>query len=76
VLNGRQIKGEITLLVSGKRDPDSGDDTSISQLLQDYRKRYDLPMKDLIKMISEEKGISKREVYQESLKLKKEKMFA
>ena len=76
VLNGRQIKGEITLLVSGKRDPDSGDDTSISQLLQDYQKRYDLPMKDLVKMISEEKGISKREVYQESLKLKKEKMFA
>lgn len=76
VLNGRQIKGEITLLVSGKRALDGGDDTSISQLLQDYQKRYDLPMKDLIKMISEEKGISKREVYQESLKLKKEKMFA
>ena len=73
VLNGRQIKGEITLLVSGKRALDSGDDTSISQLLQDYQKRYDLPMKDLIKMISEEKGISKREVYQESLKLKKRK---
>lgn len=76
VLNGRQIKGEITLLVSGKRALDSGDDTSISQLLQDYQKRYGLPMKDLVKMISEEKGISKREVYQESLKLKKENLFA
>ncbi|PIZ20130.1 MAG: 16S rRNA (cytidine(1402)-2'-O)-methyltransferase [Deltaproteobacteria bacterium CG_4_10_14_0_8_um_filter_43_12] len=76
VLNGRQIKGEITLLVSGKRDPDSGDDTSIPQLLQDYQKRYGLPMKALVRMISEEKGISKREVYQESLRLKKEKMFA
>ena len=76
VLNGRQIKGEITLLISGKRASDSGGDTSISQLLQEYQKRYDLPMKDLVKMISEEKGISKREVYQESLKLKKEKMFA
>ena len=76
VLNGRQIKGEITLLVSGKRASDSGCDTSIAQLLQEYQKRYDLPMKDLVKMISEEKGISKREVYQESLKLKKEKMFA
>ena len=76
VLNGRQIKGEITLLVSGKRDPDSGDDTSIPQLLQDYQKRYGLPMKALVRMISEEKGISKREVYRESLRLKKEKMFA
>jgi len=73
VLKGRKIKGEITLLVSGKRNPDNGDNTSLSQLLKDYQKRYDLPMKDLIKMISDEKGISKREVYQESLKLKKEK---
>jgi len=76
VLKGRQIKGEITLLMSGKRCPGSGDDTSTSQLLQDYQKRYDLPMKDLVKMISEEKGISKREVYQESLKLKKKNLFA
>ncbi|MBI4618697.1 MAG: 16S rRNA (cytidine(1402)-2'-O)-methyltransferase [Desulfobacterales bacterium] len=76
VLKGRQIKGEITLLVSGKRALDSGDDTSTSQLLQDYQKRYNLPMKDLVKMISEEKGISKREVYQESLKLKKKNLFA
>lgn len=76
VLNGRQIKGEITLLVSGKRASDSGCDTSIAQLLQEYQKRYDLPMKDLVKMISEEKGISKREVYQESLKLKKKNLFA
>ena len=76
VLMERQIKGEITLLVSGKRDPSSANDISISQLLQDYQKKYDLPMKNLIKMISDEKGISKREVYQESLKLKKKKLFA
>ncbi|MEW6615034.1 MAG: 16S rRNA (cytidine(1402)-2'-O)-methyltransferase [Thermodesulfobacteriota bacterium] len=72
-LKGRQIKGEITLLVSGKKDTSSVNDIPTSKLLEDYQKRYDLPMKDLIKMISDEKGISKREVYQESLKLKKEK---
>ncbi|MFH1625244.1 MAG: 16S rRNA (cytidine(1402)-2'-O)-methyltransferase [Pseudomonadota bacterium] len=72
-LKDRKIKGEITLLVSGKRDRDGRGDFSILELLQAYQKKYNLPVKDLVKMISEEKGISKREVYQESLKLKKEK---
>lgn len=74
-LKGRQIKGEITLLLSGKRDRDKKDDISITELLQAYQEKYDLPMKDLIKMVSEEKGISKRKVYQESIKLKKEKVL-
>ncbi|MFH2012267.1 MAG: 16S rRNA (cytidine(1402)-2'-O)-methyltransferase [Pseudomonadota bacterium] len=72
-LRERQIKGEITLLVSGKKDHNGANEISIPQLLKDYKKMYELPMKNLIKMISEEKGISKREIYQESLKLKKEK---
>jgi len=72
-LEGKQIKGEITLLMSGKSVLDDRDDISILELLQSYRKKYNLPMKDLIKMIAEEEGISKREVYQESLKLKKRK---
>lgn len=75
-LKGRKIKGEITLLVSGKRDRENRCDISILDLLRASQEQYDLPMKDLIKMISEEKGISKREVYQESLKLKKGEMLA
>ena len=69
-LEGRQIKGEITLLLSGKKSRDEMPDTSISELIKDYQKKFDLPMKDLIKLISLDKGISKREIYQESLKLK------
>ena len=72
-LEGRQIKGEVTLLLSGKKSGDERSDTSISELIKDYQKKFDLPMKDLIKLISQDKGISKREIYQESLKLKNTK---
>ncbi len=70
-LKGRKIKGEITLLLSGRRGPHTGSDISIREILEDYRKKYDLPLKDLTKLISEETSISKREIYQELLKLKK-----
>jgi 16S rRNA (cytidine1402-2'-O)-methyltransferase len=70
-LEGRQIKGEITLLLSGNIDKNKPDDTSIMNLLSEYQKKFDLPMKDLINMVSKDKGISKRDVYQQSLKFKK-----
>ena len=71
ILKNRQIKGEITLLVSGNTDRNERDPLSISQLIQSYQALYDLSMKDLANMISVEEGISRREVYQEILKLKK-----
>lgn len=70
-LEERQIKGEITLLLSGNIDKNKTDDTSIMNLLSEYQKKFDLPMKDLINMVSKDKGISKRDVYQQSLKFKK-----
>ena len=47
---------------------------SIMNLLSEYQKKTDLPMKDLINAISKDKGISKRDVYQQSLKWEKKKL--
>ncbi|MDY6856821.1 MAG: 16S rRNA (cytidine(1402)-2'-O)-methyltransferase [Thermodesulfobacteriota bacterium] len=68
-LEGKRIKGEITLLLSGNIDKNKTDDAFIKNLLIDYQKKFDLPIKELISMISKDMGISKRDVYQESLKL-------
>ena len=68
-LKGRDIKGEITILVS----PQSSEAKEEIPLFDEIRKLYEglgLPLKDIAKIIAEERGVPKREVYKEALKLK------
>ena len=68
-LKGRDIKGEITILIS----PQSSKAKEEIPLLDEIRKLYEgsgLPLKEIAKIIAEERGIPKREVYKEALKLK------
>ncbi len=70
-LKNRELKGEITIIISGS-DGSEEEGMAIEEEIKLYRKSLNLPLKDLIAIISEERGISKREVYQSSLKLRKE----
>ena len=68
-LKDRDIKGEITILIS----PQSSEAKEEIPLLDEIRKLYEglgLPLKEIAKIIAEERGIPKREVYKEALKLK------
>lgn len=69
VLGDRKIKGEITLILKGleieKKERPILDD------IKDYQKRFNISIKEAVKMVTEERDIPKREVYKESLKLKK-----
>ena len=68
-LKGRDIKGEITILIS----PQSSEAKEEIPLLDEIRKLYEesgLPLKEIARIIAEERGIPKREVYKEALKLK------
>lgn len=68
-LSGRDIKGEITILIS----PTSVEAKEGLPLIDEIRRLYQgsgLPLKDIAKIIAEERGVPKREVYKEALKLK------
>src|SRR3989304_8670 len=68
-LSGRNIKGEITILIS----PQSSEAKEEIPLLDEIRKLYEesgLPLKEIARIIAEKRGIPKREVYKEALKLK------
>ena len=67
----RQLRGEITLLVSGKSALQNENNLPISQLIRNYQEINDLSMRDLASFIAQEENLSRREVYQEILKLRK-----
>ena len=67
----RQLRGEITLLVSGKSALQNENNLPISQLIRNYQEINDLSMRDLAFFIAQEENLSRREVYQELLKLRK-----
>ena len=66
------VKGEITVILDGHVQVEKGDFPSIREALRDYVLNFRVSMKEAIERVSEDLGVAKREVYQESLKLKKE----
>ncbi len=71
-LGPRDIKGEVTVAIEGCSHPEAGEKPSIRDaLLRDVRD-LGLPRKEAIAQVAAELGVSRREVYQESLKLKEE----
>lgn len=71
-LRGREIKGELTILLN----PQSGEvkeEISLIDEIKNLQRETDLPLKEIAKIIAEKRGIPKREVYKEALNIKETK---
>jgi 16S rRNA (cytidine1402-2'-O)-methyltransferase len=69
---GEEVRGEITVILAGNTQEEKIDSPSIREALQDYVLNSGASMKEAIERVAEDLGAAKREVYQESLKIKKE----
>jgi 16S rRNA (cytidine1402-2'-O)-methyltransferase len=65
-----EVKGEVTLIMEGCTTPREVATSSIRDALQLFSQELKMPMKDAVDRVAGELGVSKREVYQESLKMK------
>lgn len=69
-LKGREIKGEIALLLNPKSVETAQEEVSLIDEIRNLHKELGLPITEIAKMIAEQRGIPKRAVYREALKLK------
>jgi 16S rRNA (cytidine1402-2'-O)-methyltransferase len=73
VLAARPIlKGECTILVGGYEGAEEFDRDSLVRALRRLRLETDRPLSELVKEVAREYGLSRKLVYEEALKLKKE----
>lgn len=66
-----EVKGEVTIVIEGCPRPAKADSSSIAEMLEAYFREMGLSMKEAVERVSAELEIPKREVYRESLKIKK-----
>ena len=70
-----QVKGEITIVISGKNKNHSEKPninfSKLSVEISKYLNRYSL--KDVVKLVSEKNNLPKKEIYKLCLKIKNEK---
>jgi 16S rRNA (cytidine1402-2'-O)-methyltransferase len=71
-LKGRQIKGEVVLLVAPGTPADAPDELPVIDLLRRYLGVADMSLKDAVRRVALETGRSRGEVYSEALRLKRE----
>jgi 16S rRNA (cytidine1402-2'-O)-methyltransferase len=69
-LKGRQIKGEVVLLVAPASVADEPDMCRVAELLQEYSTSGTLTMKDAVQRVALETGRPRGEVYAEALRIK------
>ena len=69
----KNIKGEMTVILSRKKQEiqkkNESEDLAINEEIALYLKRYSL--KDVVKLVSEKHGLSKKKIYDQCLKIKK-----
>jgi 16S rRNA (cytidine1402-2'-O)-methyltransferase len=63
-----KVKGEIVLLVGPA--PERAPEESVLEALRRWKAETDLPMREIVKQVAREHGLSGSEVYKESLKLR------
>ena len=73
MIEGRAVKGEIVLLIAPAPADDKQDQDLVPALLERYLDGECMSVKDAVKRVSEETGESRSRVYQEALKLGKNK---
>ena len=66
------LKGECTLLVGGHKETGEFDHNSLVRDLRRLRLEMGRPLSELVKQVAREYGLSRKVVYEEALKLKKE----
>ncbi len=65
-----EVKGEVTVIMGGAPPQKEVEPLTLLEALKYYSQELGLSMKESDNRVSEELGISRREVYQESLKIK------
>ena len=68
----REARGEITLLVAGAQSSRPPADDSLLQQVRDCLTSNRRPLKEIAAELAQEHGLSKRLVYQEAMRIKKE----
>lgn len=66
-----EVKGEVTIVMEGCTRPAKAEVASIAEALELYSRELRLSMKEAVHHVAEELGVSKREVYLQSLKMKR-----
>ncbi len=69
-LHGRQIKGEVALLVSGWDGREEASSEQAAHGLMQQLLTQELPLKEAARIVSEQYGMSKREAYTLGIKIK------
>jgi 16S rRNA (cytidine1402-2'-O)-methyltransferase len=70
-LGEEEVKGEVTLVVEGSTLPARVEGVRIDKALELYYREMGLSMKEAVHRVAEELGVSKKEVYAESLRMKR-----
>ncbi len=69
VTDRTSIKGECTLLIEGKKEEQDTSQPSVVEQLRRLRNDPDISLKDAVKIVVEEYGLSRNRVYREALKI-------
>jgi len=64
------VKGEVTVVIEGSTRTARIESSSIAEMLEFYFREMGLSMKEAVERVAAELEVSKRDVYQESLKIK------
>jgi len=72
-LGEEEVKGEVTVILEGCTSSPAPEASSIMEALKHYSREMGLSMKESVGRVAEDLKVSRREVYQESLKLKQER---
>ena len=65
-----EVKGEVTVILEGCTSPLPVESSAIIEALKRYSEEMGLSMKDSVDRVAEDLGVSRRQVYQQSLKWK------
>jgi 16S rRNA (cytidine1402-2'-O)-methyltransferase len=67
-----EVKGEVTVILEGRTSPPPVESSAIIEALKRYSEEMGLSRKDSVDRVAEDLGVSRRQVYQQSLKWKEE----
>lgn len=73
-LEGKDIRGEITLVLEGGKERGLPDVDTIVNTIKWYRENTDLKLSSIVRKVAKEFGIPKAEAYRWGLKLEREKV--
>jgi len=70
-LGEEEVKGEVTLVLEGSKVPVRVEGVTVGEALELYYGEMGLSMKEAVSRVAEELGVPKKEVYAESLRVKR-----